>query len=455
MTSSNAKAFGADIYPLSFAAARAREDAVRLLGLPHGLESSLLPDGAIFCGQGVPDAVVLCQPNAAALICKRLPPPLAAILPVVDATPGARRTGGPCRADLVVGATSRSSIQDVLAMLSSCIERVRGLPASVLSTDDPRLWLLARLYVRDRGLEPQRDPSTKETFRYPDEVAVPGAVALAERLVGLGLMERRFFDKPTVCPYCESARLSARELCVSCRSRNLVEQPILHHMRCAYQGPESDFRRNGADLSCPKCCNRLQQFGVDYDRPAGMYVCADCGCGSGDASVDFVCLDCEAEIPASHVASRLVYAYSLSANGIAAVISGAELSTDGVEQPGIGGQLREFLSRRSAAGRLGTVLAARMREPVGVPTASPQWRETCSFFGTLLRECFTEDVEVIKVPFGYLALLPNEAKADVVKALSEIRSRLEEPLALRPQIDYAVFAPCDLLALSSPLKASG
>jgi hypothetical protein len=355
----------------------------------------------------------------------------------------------------MIGPVCRSSIQDAMAMLEHSVERVRALPPSVLSTDDPRLWLLARLYVRDRDLEPQRDPSIKETFWYPDEAAIPGAVGLAEQLVDLGLMGRRFFDKPTICPHCDSARLSARELCVSCRSRNLVEQPILHHMRCAYQGPESDFRRNGSDLRCPKCRSRLEHFGVDYDRPGGMHVCADCGCGSSDASVDFVCLDCEAEIPSTDIASRLVNAYSLSASGIAAVTSGASLPTDNLAESGITRPLREFLSRQPETKGLGAVLAARMREPVGVPSASPKWRETCSFFGTLLRECFTEDVEVIKTSFGYLALLPNDAKTDVVKALPEIRTRLEKPLALRPRIDYAVFARDDLLALSSQPKISG
>jgi Thaumarchaeal output domain 1 len=456
MTSLNtAKVYGADVYPLSSPASHAREDAIRLLGLPRDLESNLLPDRAVPCLHGVPDAVILCEPNASVLIPKRLSPPLAAIIPVVDATAGSCGTGGLRRADLTVGPTSRSSIQNALAMVDRCVQRVRALPPSVLSTYDPRLWLLARLYVRDRSLEPRRDPSIKETFRYPDEMAIPGAVALAERLFSLGLMERRFFDKLTVCPYCDSARLSPRELCVSCHSRNLVEQPIIHHMRCAYQGPESDFRRQGLDLTCPKCRNRLQQFGVDYDRPGGMYVCADCGCGSGDVSVDFVCLDCEVEIPASHIASRTVYAYSLSPAGIAAVTSGAELPNDSVENSGIGGQVRQFFSRCSETGRLGAVLSIRMREPVSVPAASPQWRETCSFFGTLLHECFTEDVEVVRAPFGYLALLPNEAKADVVRVLPEIRSRLEKPLALRPEIDYAVYAPDELPDLSMQLKLSG
>ena len=114
------------------------------------------------------------------------------------------------------------------------------MPPSVKSSEDARVLLMARLYVRERGMTPRRDPGVKSTLVYDDDAVVPGAVSIAEHLVNRGMMERRFLDVSTICPFCASARLLVQERCAHCGSANLVEQAILHHFRCGCQRPEAD-----------------------------------------------------------------------------------------------------------------------------------------------------------------------------------------------------------------------
>ena len=41
--------------------------------------------------------------------------------------------------------------------------------------------------------------------------------------------------------------------CPACGAARLTFHPIIHHMICAYVGPEYDFAATPAGLACPKC----------------------------------------------------------------------------------------------------------------------------------------------------------------------------------------------------------
>ena len=44
-----------------------------------------------------------------------------------------------------------------------------------------------------------------------------------------------------------------RSACPACRSAALELFPVLHHMICAYVGPQYDFAPAVAGFTCPKC----------------------------------------------------------------------------------------------------------------------------------------------------------------------------------------------------------
>jgi hypothetical protein len=317
-----------------------------------------------------------------------------------------------------------------------------------METEDPRLILLARLFVRDRALTPRREVNTPETFIYDDDTVIPGVAAIAEQLTKLRLMERKFADKVTICPHCASARLTVRENCSRCGDGNIVEEPIVHHLRCAGQGPERDFRR-GAELVCPKCLQQLKHFNIDYDRPGSIGICQSCGHLSTEHKVGFLCLDCDAHVEARNVDSRIIHSYHLTSAGRSIAASASPLPTP--DDGSIGSRVRAFAKRQSALDYPCSILFTRLQRPDDILESGDAWRQTCGFFGQMMRETFTLETEIIEAPPVFLALLARDAKAAVERHVPEIRKRLERHLSLAPKLELAVFSPDEIPGIAEHL----
>ncbi len=430
-----------------------RHAPVRLSGVPGRLHEALAPDNAASVNPNeLPDIVFLTEANASALLTKRLGRGVAAILPIVDATCRGRGTRDHRRADIAVDRASQRSIEEAVEMLRPAVRRLRSLPREVIETDDPRLMLLTRLFVRDRAFAPRSEVNARKTFVYDDEAAIPGAAALAEQLTELGLLERNFVDKTTVCPHCASARMTVRENCSKCGSANIVEEPIVHHMKCACQGPERDFRR-GAELICPKCLQQLKNFSVDYDRPGSIGICLSCGHLSTEHKVGFLCLDCHSRVDARNVDSKNIYSYRLTSAGRDCVTGGSPLPQ--FVCASISGRIRAFAGRHLALGEPCSILFARLHRPQGVQEGGDAWRQTCAFFGLIMRESFTRETEIIEAAPVFLALLGRDLKAEVEGHLPLIRERLDRHLALAPKLELAVFSPDEIPGIAGrPGKAA-
>lgn len=423
-----------------------RQAPIRLLGVPGRLNETAPPDGACFANPNEsPDIVLLTETNAAALLARRLGRGPAAILPIIDATCGRRGTRDHRRADVMIDRAAQREIDEAVEMLRPAVRRLRSLPRDVIETEDRRLMLLARLFVRDRAMTPRSEVGARETFVYDDEVAIPGAAALAIELASQGLMERKFFDKTNVCPHCASARMTVREYCSSCGGANIVEEPIVHHLKCACQGPERDFRRGG-ELVCPKCLQQLKNFSVDYDRPGSIGVCQSCSHLSTEHKVGFLCLDCDSRIDARHIDSKTIYSYGLTAAGRACVTSGAPLPQ--ADDLSIGGRVRAFARRHAAREQPCSILFVRLHKPPELPDSADAWRQTCAFFDQIMRECFTPETEIIAAAPVWLSLLGCDLKSEVERHLPDIRQRLERHLTLAPKIELAVFSPDEIPGIS-------
>jgi len=48
-------------------------------------------------------------------------------------------------------------------------------------------------------------------------------------------------------------------VCPACGAEGLQIFPVLHHMICAYVGPEYDFPPTEAGYTCPKCRRRWRR----------------------------------------------------------------------------------------------------------------------------------------------------------------------------------------------------
>ncbi len=425
------------------------QERARVLALPTPLRAEQLPDGIVPVKERgeVPDAVVLTDASGAHLITSWMSAAAAAVVPVIDAT-GRQRA----RADATLSTLTASGLDQALSETEPIRARMRDLPEGYFRSRDARSFLMARLATRDRAAAPRRDAGIKSTVTYPDELAVAALVPVAESLVRTGHMTRRFMDRVQCCPTCTSARVSVREECAKCRSANVVEEPIIHHLRCGYQGPERDFRVSGKDgdkLVCPKCRLHLEHFSVDYDKPGALHLCEDCGHVSGEVAIGFLCLDCDSHHDSEAMRPRDVHAYALTDEGRQAAFLPPIDSRGGGMGAGatpLREQMRAFVARNQARGQPHAVLMIRLDTTGGARAAAGErlWRDTVALFASILQELFTPDTQIAELGDAFVVMISNEARARVEASVPQIRSELERDIAVPLGARYDVLGPDQL-----------
>ena len=255
------------------------------------------------------DALLITEPASKAELATIWPRKALYVLPVIDLT---GTLGG--AADLDGSKSGAQSSGEIDRLVHEFRDRRGSLSRDLLLSDELGDQLLGRVYVSNKPLNPIYDPSAKGLVSYNTTLIGSVVAREAEALCQRGLLKREFFDRFNVCARCDSARLHVREECTNCHSSNLIDEPYLHHFKCAFQGPESEFRR-GNDLICPKCRRELLHFGFDYDRPGTMIVCQACGHAASEPVVGFVCLDCGAHADSENCPTRDVYAYRITDQG--------------------------------------------------------------------------------------------------------------------------------------------
>lgn len=419
-----------------------RHSRVSVLWLPDPPDPDLLPAFAdlITSRDARPDAIVLGDASAQNLLTSWVSKGAAAVVPIIDAS-GQSIAG----ADLTLRFVSPESLALALRALQPVIDRVRSLPESFFQSPDPGLWLLARLATRERAAEPVRDVTSRSTVRFADEGVLPNLFPCAEHLSRTGHLDRHFFDRLKLCPACSSARLLIREECRSCRSSDVVEEPIIHHLRCAYQGPERDFR-DGQYLTCPKCRNRLEHFSVDYDKPGALTVCNSCGHTTGDPAIGYVCLDCAAKADASLLRTRVVHSYTLTERGRQAVFSpispmdGGEMETQELRR-----SVRLFVAEHRALGIPCAILVIRLdsKKAQIAGIREDAFAAAADFFGDMLRETFTPETEILRTGLAFTVLISGDSPQTIAAGLEQIRESLERHLSVDLDPSYEVMAAED------------
>jgi CheY-like chemotaxis protein len=296
------------------------EDASRLWherGLPARPKAKVLPEptreqtvalGVCFDLVEWPEAdlILLTNASAAPTLEELRSNSDACLLPVVALD---------ARMDGIADASFRGSAPETWGEVARAVTRFeqgrRRLPERYRHALDLEARLLAYLAVSNRPLAPTADATQPSCVRYRGFFPEEECIAAAERLVRRGLLDRRFADRFHACGSCGSHRLNVREECPNCRSPNLTETALLHHYKCAYEGPENDFR-SGSQLICPKCRQQLRHYGGDYDRPGLVHRCGKCEAWNSEPAVGFSCLDCGGHTDGDAVTKRDLFAYTLT-----------------------------------------------------------------------------------------------------------------------------------------------
>ncbi|MYM57440.1 response regulator [Thalassovita mangrovi] len=369
------------------------------------------------------------------------------LLPVIDLT--GRLGAG---ADFDASGVGGDVAEHVTRLIDGFGDRRAALHRDVARSEDIGDKLLARIHVSGADLIPRLDGNRKGLVGYNLTLAPETVRAAAGKLVGRGLLAADFFERLHVCGNCRSARMIVREECPSCRSAQIEETSYLHHFRCAYQGPEADFR-TGDDLICPKCRVELRHFGRDYDRPGTMLVCQSCGHAAAEPAVGFVCADCGTRSEGEAVATRDVHLYRLTRDGIGYLEAGAaflgmaqqvlrftDLPLDLVVA--LNGEARRYNETGAAFTLLS--IAYRNERPIAQDHGARQFAATRRLFTELLGQRLDGGAKVISGGAFDYALLPGTGPEAVSGRIGDLGKRIAAELRFDPGAEISVFGPEDL-----------
>jgi len=267
-------------------------------------------------GDGTFDALLVTAPTSPEELAPVWQKKCLHLLPVIDLAGSL----GP-RADLGGSGLGYGENEKLERLIRQFHQRRGELHRDLVMTDEMGEKLLGRIYVSDGPLQAAHNPNVPPIVSYNATLRDDVLIREATRLADTGFLDRQFFDRLQVCDRCHSSRFNVREECANCRSPDLLEEPYLHHFKCAYQGVESDFRRGDA-LICPKCRQELSHFSVDYDKPGSLVRCLGCGNAASEPAVGFQCLDCGSHFDGDSIAFRDAYSFTLTDQALAFLETG-------------------------------------------------------------------------------------------------------------------------------------
>lgn len=125
----------------------------------------------------------------------------------------------------------------------------------------------------------------------------------------------RFVNKIHLCPKCQHSHLLYYETCPKCGSSALHIEQMIHHFSCANISAENTYNLGG-QLVCPKCHERLHHIGVDYDRPASLYSCDNCGNTFISPTTKASCTYCETETDVKELVPHDIYEFEITPQGV-------------------------------------------------------------------------------------------------------------------------------------------
>ena len=356
------------------------------------------------------------------------------------------------KADLDCSKLGRDRLDLVRDLVEGFHDRRAAMHADLHHTEDPGEQLLGRMFVADAPLTPSYDVGSPMLVGYNCTMDPVRLVGTARKLVERGLLAAAFFDRVHECASCGSAHLNVREECPKCRSSNLSDEAYLHHYRCAYQGPEADFRQGDA-LVCPKCRRELTSFGRDYDKPGTMVVCGGCGHTTSEPSVGFVCLSCGSHADGDAVRTRDIESFRFTdqASGFAeagrAFLGFAQQTLRFAELPlelvvALNDEARRFNEEGTPFSLLDISYPAQ-RE-IEREHGPRRFSELRGQFLENLRQVLAADARVVKGQAYDFALL-RQTDPDAVRGeVGAIVAGAGERLAVDPQAAIVVFGPGDL-----------
>ncbi|NNE15719.1 MAG: hypothetical protein HKN51_12120 [Saprospiraceae bacterium] len=184
--------------------------------------------------------------------------------------------------------------------------------------DDPQEQIIVKLlrYLISRSSTLLPNPTRKSNIGYSyallEEMSIESnklyLIKGMNNYVKQNYFNSKIIDKVNLCYTCEGSYLNFYESCTKCNSVDLKSEDLIHHFRCAYIGPESDYMKNDL-LECPKCNHVLKHIGIDYDKPSEIHTCKSCNNASQETKMKAKCIDCSKENELDQLSTHAIYEY--------------------------------------------------------------------------------------------------------------------------------------------------
>jgi hypothetical protein len=211
-------------------------------------------------------------------------------------------------------------IQETIERINRNIESYKGIPLPTKNDQRILVKLLRYLLSRSIDLKATASRSSRIGYSYP---LIEYMSIESEPLSILGhlnnyaksdFFQRNIVDKVNICKDCQSSYLNFAECCTRCNSLDLKSENLVHHFRCAYIGPESDFLKD-EKMICPKCDHMLKHIGIDYDKPSEIHTCKRCNHASQETKMKATCVDCENENELDQLVTHHIYHFKPTEKG--------------------------------------------------------------------------------------------------------------------------------------------
>lgn len=224
--------------------------------------------------------------------------------------------------DGYLGDSELEGIEDKVTDLLDRITEIKQFTFPKHSTFHQKnfIKLCQFLLTRDLKLEAVRSRKAHMGYQYnfvnylvPD-LELNQFLDLANDMKNIGFIQTELAERVNLCRSCSSSYLHFVETCHKCKSIDIETESLIHHFRCAYIGPESDFKQEDV-LACPKCDKILRHIGVDYDKPSDIINCNSCNHQSQQSSIIANCVDCGTSNDLSKLHSKEMYNIQLTEQG--------------------------------------------------------------------------------------------------------------------------------------------
>ena len=236
------------------------------------------------------------------------------------------------QSDGLVNASDLYGIAQKIDVLKQAIQEFENCPLPSQKEERLLVKLLRYIISRKISLHPRNSRSSSIGYHYTlieDMSIETNPLYILDRLGQFA--KRDYFstsllDKVNLCYECHGSYLNFSECCTKCNSLDLKTEELIHHFRCAYVGPQSDFVKDG-QLICPKCDHRLKHIGIDYDKPSEIHTCKSCDHSSQETKMKAKCTDCLKENELSQIVTHNIYSFHATEKGRTLALSSGPQDT--------------------------------------------------------------------------------------------------------------------------------